>query len=138
MIISFARTTAALVAGRKTVTRRQWKDATAAKFAPGSIHDAWSMSPRFMKKGARKIGTIEIVSVTKERTCEIPDSDWEAEGFAYMQEHGLDLGPELSVALQWEQWRNDPDREAYTVRFKLASIESGVAPEMFFGRGPDA
>jgi hypothetical protein len=138
MIISFARTTAALVARRKTVTRRLWKDSTATKFLPGSIHDAWSMSPRFMKKGARKIGRIRILSVTKEPTRCIPDEDWEAEGFAYMQEQGIDLGSETTVVECWNAWRSDPSLETWVVRFETVSIEPGITPEMFFGRKPDA
>ncbi len=62
MIISFAWTTAALLEGRKTVTRREWTDKHAAKFKPGDLVDAWDKSPRFKGK---KVAVIRIVAIVR-------------------------------------------------------------------------
>ena len=62
MIISFAWTTAALLDGRKTVTRREWSDAHAAKFKPGDLVDAYDRSPRFKGK---KVGVIRIINIKR-------------------------------------------------------------------------
>ena len=58
MIISFARTTPALLNGCKTVTRRDWKDVHAAKFKEGDLVDAYDKSPR---NGGHKVATIRII-----------------------------------------------------------------------------
>lgn len=119
-IISFARTTAALQARRKTVTRRLWKDSHAARFEAGELVQAWSASPH---RGGRKVGVIRLLSVTRQATCLIPDSDWEAEGFAYMEEHGIDLGPDLSCAALWREWRRDPRLMTWVIRFEVVEID---------------
>lgn len=139
-ILSFARTTAALIAGHKSVTRREWSattfaairrafDGAIARGERGLRVQAWSASPH--RKG-KKVGEILITSLTLEHTHTIPDSDWEAEGFAYMAEHGIDLGREFSVAKCWESWRHDPDLTTAVIRFEVVSIEPGITPEMFF------
>ena len=63
MIISFAWTTEALLAGRKDVTRRWWTDEYARRFPPGSVHDAYNRSPRF--KGKR-VASIRVVTLHRE------------------------------------------------------------------------
>lgn len=138
MMISFARTTAALVAGRKSVTRRTWAKATRERFQrqlaaaiaagePGIIVDAWSKSPRF---NGKKIGTVLVTSVTEEPTKDIPDSDWEAEGFAFMEEHGILVEKEQSCADKWKEWREGEDSTS-VIRFELHSLAPGVTVEEF-------
>lgn len=63
MIISFAWTTKAFLAGKKTVTRRTWDDDYALRFKVGSRHQAWSASPR---RGGKQVGEIEILSIRRE------------------------------------------------------------------------
>lgn len=129
-IISFARTTAALVARRKSVTRREWTDRHAAGFKVGDLAQAWSASPH--RKG-KKVGIIRITALYKEATCLIPDSDWEAEGFEYMQEHGIDLGKDLSCPRLWQLWKEDQTGFAtWVIRFEVVSIEPGITPEQFW------
>lgn len=118
-IISFARTTAALKARRKTVTRRLWKDSHAARFNPGDLVEAWSAGPH---RGGSPVGVIRIKSVTRERTNAIPDSDWEAEGFAYMHCKGLALSQDLACATLWAEWRNHPTLITYVIRFEVVRI----------------
>jgi hypothetical protein len=118
-IISFSRTTAALLARRKSVTRRLWKDTHAARFSPGELVQAWSASPH---RGGERVGVIRIKSVTREPTHQIPDSDWEAEGFAFMQERGINVEAELSCSQLWEQWRSDRRLLTYVVRFEVVKV----------------
>jgi len=86
LIMSFAHTTEALLAGRKTVTRRCWKDTHAAKFTPGTLVAAWDHLPHRKFAGSpnrkpRRIATIRIVSVRYERIDAITDDDVAREGF---------------------------------------------------------
>lgn len=129
-IISFAMTTEAYLAGRKDVTRRQWSDAHAAHWLkdlaaaqergePGLLSQGWSASPH--RKGLR-IGTQVVTSIKKERTCEIPQRDWQGEGFAYMAEHGLNVGKNLSCEQLWKLWRHDRELERWTIRFTDVQI----------------
>ena len=85
MIISFAHTTPALLAGRKTVTRRQWDDRYAARFREGDLVAAYDRSPRI---GGRQVAVIRLTQAPRrEPLTEMPDADWEGEGFAYLYEH---------------------------------------------------
>jgi hypothetical protein len=119
MIISFARTTEALKARRKSVTRREWTDRHASMFNVGDLVQAWSASPR---AGGERIGTIRITSKTKEPTRLIPDGDWEAEGFAYMAERGINVGVDLSCEQLWKAWRADPEKVTHVIRFDVIEI----------------
>ncbi|EMO84353.1 hypothetical protein [Leptospira santarosai] len=83
-IISFGYTTAPLLAGRKTITRREWKDEYALKFRPGEIIQAYDKSPRY---GGKKIGELKISWIVKLYLGNMPDSDYEAEGFAWLDEN---------------------------------------------------
>ena len=128
MIISFAHTTPALMARRKTVTRREWKDSTLATavraFEKGSRIDAWSQ--RASVPGARKVGEIVLVEKPRRESIALmPDSDWEAEGFAYLEEQGLDCMGMTPRAL-WADWRRDlhvaRPREFVVVRFRVVTL----------------
>lgn len=57
-IISFAWTTQALLEGKKTVTRRDWKDRFVFLMEEGERLQAWDKLPRV--KGAKKIGEIRL------------------------------------------------------------------------------
>ncbi|UPY80340.1 hypothetical protein FH581_023945 [Leptospira weilii] len=83
-IISFGYTAAPLLAGRKTITRREWKDEYALKFHPGEIVQAYDKQARF---GGKKIGEIRISWIIKQSPLLMPDSDYEEEGFAWLDEN---------------------------------------------------
>lgn len=121
MIVSFAWTTPALIAGRKTVTRRDWTPQHAAKFHTGQVVDAWDKSPRF---GGKPVATIQIISVTHEPMRMMPDSDYEAEGFAYL--HATSDGAPNHMKIDtspagFDQWRQSGGNK-YVVRFKLLDV----------------
>jgi uncharacterized protein YqfB (UPF0267 family) len=72
MIISFAKTTGALLAGKKTVTRRDWPDSHAAKFKPGAVAMAYDKQPMY---GGRPVARIEILKIERESLNELLADD---------------------------------------------------------------
>ena len=130
-IISFAWTTPAFKAKRKGCTRRDWDDRYAAQFKPGDLCQAWDKTPRC--RGAKRIGTIRIVSIKKEPYCQVPAEDWEAEGFAYLTEIGArcQIGrpyTEWTSEELWVLWRQmNPADLCYVVRFEIVEVMEEVA-----------
>ena len=117
-IISFAWTTPALVAGHKTCTRRDWNDEYAAKFQAGDLLAGWDKSPRF--KG-HQVAVIRLtVKPYKEPTKMAPESDWEAEGFAYLSSIGAKVNGMTPEEL-WQIWHSQ-DSSLWVVRFELIEI----------------
>ena len=104
MIISFAWTTPALLAGVKTVTRRTWNRRYAEQFARlvefgGSTRvDAYDRSPR---NGGRKVATIALVTVAHEQGYRLTASDREREGVTWSERNGIAV-PE--GAATWDEW----------------------------------
>jgi len=93
-IISFAWTTEALLAGKKTVTRRDWNDKYAASFRNGDIVAAWDQNPRY---GGKKIAEIKLTrDPYKQWLHEVTDEDEIKEGglwgdrYKYMAAMGED------------------------------------------------
>lgn len=113
--ISFAWTTPALLAGRKTVTRRDWKESWARSFREGELVGAYDRQPRFQGKQVAVIRLTEAPYL--ESTAQAPDSDYEAEGFGYLQERGIMVDGLLPEKL-WRVWRVSP-RSMWVVRFEL-------------------
>lgn len=112
MIISFAWTTEALLAGHKTVTRRQWVEKHASKFREGEIVQAYDRNPR--NKGSM-VADLRVESIIYERTSFMPDSDYRAEGFAYL--YGK-YGDERASKMAFKAWRS-ADVPLWVVRFTL-------------------
>ena len=118
MIISFAHTTPALLAGRKTVTRRaDWKPATFKRWrnawdAGKHVHDAYDRLPRV---GGRKVGTLRLTCRPYlEPMRDMPESELEAEG-------GL-----------WETLAEfigdtDPDQPVPVIRFEFRPLEADMS-----------
>lgn len=113
MIISFAWTTPALLAGAKTVTRREWKPEYASRFKVGMLVDAWDRSPRTGK--GKKVATIRLTrDPYLQWTDDLPRSHYEREGFVWMEENGL----EGSVRDTLGEWNMRP-RFIWVVEFEL-------------------
>lgn len=120
MIIAFQQTTPALLAMRKSRTRREWNEAHTKKFKVGMICSAYDKSPRV---GGKKVAEIRIVGLKKEDISLMPDEDFEKEGFAYLEGQGIRIwGKEPLVAFQ--EWR-DAGGEYIVVDFELVR---GVKP----------
>jgi hypothetical protein len=104
-IISFAWTSAAFKAGRKSRTRRQWGEKHAKQFKVGDIIQAYDKNPLF--KGKR-IGFARITGIKKESISKMPDKDFQKEGFAFMEEKGLKMPKEFgnqSPRKAFNEWR---------------------------------
>ncbi len=130
-IISFAWTTGALLAGHKTVTRRDWNDRYAATFRPGELVQAYDRSPRF---NGKPVAVIRILSVTKEADADAPDSDYDAEGFGWYFDREVERAwqddpgsvPDSEIAEQccphgFDEWRR-AGGTSWVVRFELVEV----------------
>lgn len=115
MMISFNWTAMALLAGRKSVTRRDWVLKHREHFNEGDVVDAWDYNPRV--KG-RRIGKIRILSIDYEHMSMMPDSDYEAEGFAFLQEK---YGGYATSRQSFEHWRGT-DEKMFVVRFEPVQL----------------
>jgi len=132
-IISFAYTTAALVAGEKTVTRRDWTADYAGRFRGGDICQAWSKQPRF---GGERVAMIQLTrNAYIESTAEIPEKDWEAEGFDYLTRIGARMPASAGAGKRtmtlrefWKEWHDQP-RRVWVVRFKLLEVMADAAAQ---------
>jgi len=114
-IISFAWTTPALVAGAKTVTRRDWKPRWAAGFRDGELVAAYDRQPRYRGK---QVATIRLTrSPYRESTADAPAEDYLAEGFKYLTEIGAKVDGHQPETL-WRAWHLYP-RDLFVVRFEL-------------------
>lgn len=126
--ISFAWTTAALNARRKTVTRREWDDRYAQSFREGELLAAYDRQPRF---GGKQIGVIRLTRKPyRESEAVMPDSDYEAEGFAYLDEHPYHKPKQWREVNLKEKFERDRKIGAvcWVVRFEIVSLvcEQGV------------
>ena len=121
MIISFGWTTPALLAGRKTVTRREWDPDYAQRFFEGQLVDAWNTSPRNVRGCPRKIATIRLTKKPYlEPAREAPDEDYEAEGFAYFDEIDRKVNGHTPTAM-WRAWKQQ-NPSLWVVRFEVVEL----------------
>lgn len=101
-IISFAWTTPALLARRKTVTRREWTEAYAHQFQAGDLVAAYDKNPR---NGGKQVATIRLLcDPYLEPVNQMPGSDYEAEGFQYFEEQSL-LFQGFFPRVYWRAWK---------------------------------
>lgn len=120
MILSFAQTTPALLAGEKTVTRRDWTESHARRFRRGDLVQAWDKSPRAHGK---RVATIRLTGEPyQERAQNIPSLDWWGEGLDYMHRLGYPEAKQI-----WDGWRRD-NPLLWVVRFELVLIEGEERP----------
>lgn len=114
MILSFAWTTDALLAGRKTCTRRVWKDVHFQRwvnaYRKGNlIHDAVD---KVLFAGGKRIAKIRLTREPYRETLrDMPESDIEAEG-------GLWANKQEFISL----FGGDPDKVVAVVRFELVEV----------------
>lgn len=125
VIISFAWTTPALLAGAKKVTRREWSAEHARRFTVGRLVDAWDRSPR--TGNGRKVATIRIVREPyRQSTFFVEHEDCVREGFDWLNEHG----ESAMVDAICRSWALNP-REVWVVEFEL--VDRGP----YFAAGAD-
>lgn len=111
MDISFGMTSEALLAGAKTCTRRDWIPQHAEQFnrqfEQKRVVRAWDRSPRF---GGKAIAFLRLTApVEAQPLSEMPDSDYEAEGFAWYCDHPREISENLRKFLNLQPGRY-PDR----------------------------
>lgn len=131
-IISFAWTTGALLAGRKTATCRGWDERYARRFRAGDLVAAYDRSPRFKGK---QVATIRLThDATIGPWKHILTDPYEQEGFAWYDEQiaagnadaaravkrGLDIGD----TTLWEWLDLQPNWGECVVRFELVEVLS--------------
>lgn len=118
-IISFAETTPALLAGEKTVTRRDWKSTFAAAWKAGDEAIAYSKNPR---NGGKPVARIRLTDAPYLESSErVPYADFVHEGFAYLRDHGLTLFGGSTPDEVWEDWHRNW-RDLWVVRFELLEV----------------
>ncbi|MCK9496149.1 MAG: hypothetical protein M0R75_11730 [Dehalococcoidia bacterium] len=83
--ISFGWTTLPLLAGEKTVTRREWKDTYATQWWVGT---RFYMLDKDYRYGGVRLGIGEITATpSKELACDAPAEDYAREGFEWFERH---------------------------------------------------
>lgn len=129
--ISFAWTTEALLAGRKTATCRDWKPGYAAGFRAGDLVAAYDRQPRFRGK---QVGVIRLThDATYGPWRDILPDPYEQEGFAYYDEQiaagRADVAKRVRKALgvaddeTIRQWLDgQPSWGEWVIRFELVEI----------------
>lgn len=116
--ISFNWTAPALLAGRKTCTRREWKYGWAIGFQKGELVGALDRQRRY---GGKRLALIRITERPyQESTAQAPESDWEAEGFELPRRAGGADGARPSII--WQSWKRFHPREMWVVRFDLVEV----------------
>ena len=118
-IISFAWTTPALLAGAKTVTRREWSDGYARTFHRGDLVAAYDRNPRAHGK---QVATIELTfDPYQEQLWQAPAEEYDHEGLAWMAKRGLTLpGGEAPLEF-WRRWRQE-NPLVWVVPFRVVSL----------------
>lgn len=132
-IISFAWTSRALVAGHKTVTRRDWSLNHAVRFHAADVVHAWDHNPRTGK--GHHIATISLIeSPFEERPGTAPDGDYDREGFRYLSRYPGDDDEErartmkLTAPAAWWDWKEGAADKVTVIRFRLESVTpAGIA-----------
>ncbi len=125
-IVSFAWTSAALLAGHKTVTRRNWSADYGRLFRKGDVVHAYDRSPRVHGKPIARLRL--TVDAHHESDASTPDRDYEAEGFAWYVANPDGLPKRERFAyldtVSWEsfcRWR-ERGGSSWVVRFEVAEV----------------
>jgi hypothetical protein len=118
--ISFGWTSAPLLAGEKTVTRRNWKPRYAESFKAGE--QCWALDKVYFA-GGKRIAVIELTEAPYlENTVRIPNKDWYFEGFDFMTKAELTVDGKRPFDF-WRDWYVNPT-DLYVVRFKVVRFEA--------------
>lgn len=120
--ISFGYTWPAAVAREKTKTRRLWKEAHARKFKKDRLCRGIDKDRR---AGGGEILLLRLVAdAVKQPMIDMPDSDYYAEGFAYLNEHRHMIPKCMPYDVSWAgfcNWRNSGG-SMYVVAFEILEV----------------
>ena len=122
-IITFAWTTPALVTGAKTTIRQPWSDTVAARFRAGMEAAAYD---RVGTSGGRQVAAIRLREApVRQPFSEIPDEDYEAEGWDWLHEHASLLPGYITASdfsrEAFARWRTRPG-SIWVVRYELVGL----------------
>ena len=132
--IAFAWTTPALVTGNKTCTRRDWKETHARRFRRGDLVAAYDRQPRH---GGRQVATLRLTA-TPVYSSELPEEDWEREGFRWLSEKGARVQGHPPEVI-WRAWKIGAvhGEKWWVVRFSVESLtDSGLDIALQHGGTP--
>lgn len=127
-LLSFAYTTAPLLARVKRVTRRQWSADYALRFRAHELIRAYDRDPRYRGKHVADVRLIRRPYL--QPISEMPDGDYELEGFRYLYEHpetrprtifGEKVTPHTFSWEWFEEWRASGE-SYWVVRFELVRV----------------
>lgn len=115
--MSFALTTAQLVTGRKTVTRRMgWGD-----LKPGERVRAVAKAMGLARgEHVHPLGEIEILSIRRERLDDVTAEECRREGFP-------EMSPPAFVAMLARAYACPPDALVTRIEFRLLACAGGAA-----------
>lgn len=142
-IISFGWTWPAVVAKKKTETRRNWKDDYATSFKEGEMIQAYDFSPR--SGHGKFIAGIRIKSVTREDLCFMVEEDYIAEGFHFLDRHQQMIpdvkgspiaqhkGERYPCRSFFDAWRQVPGM-VWVVRFEILIVDKEALRSLGFLR----
>ena len=119
MIVSFAWTTAALVCGDKTVTRRYWTRRYAQRFHAGDLVQAYDRQPRY--RGRR----VALIRLTREPYTQslddLTDEDERKEGGLWGSAQAF------REAMRGANVRDDTEPDPFVVEFELMAVSLEAA-----------
>ncbi len=120
--LQFGSLSTALLSGRKTVIRVPWSARRAVAFRPGEIVPAYDRRPR---EGGHQIALLRVLERPyHENSAHIPEPDYEAEGFVFMEETGATICNRAPREL-WDELRREP-RDLCVIRFQVVDIVPGA------------
>lgn len=120
--ISFGWTTPAILDKKKTCTRRDWDEGYARKFKAGELVAAYDRTPRV---GGHQIAVLRLTRAPYyEWAWDMPDSDWEAEGFEYLASIGAKCNG-FTPAQLWAQTRAHPEH-LWVIRFEVLELTKRI------------
>lgn len=136
MIVSDGLTWPAIMAQRKSVTRRDWQRKTALRFKRGVVFQSYHNAPF---AGGKLIAMCRMThDAYPEAIGVMPDEDWIAEGFAHLHLNQWKI-PEKVMSETWAQdgcslrafmrWRKElDDKVVWVARYVIEDVTSeGVA-----------
>jgi hypothetical protein len=122
MGIAFAWTSAPLVAGVKSVTRRPWSADYARRFRAG---DRVAALDKGYRVGGVRLGVLELTAAPSwEPMSAMPDGDYAAEGFAWLSRHPEAIRGATLGDCSWETFRAWRESGAWmwVIRFRLVRL----------------
>lgn len=117
--VSFQYMLEPLLAGIKTVTRREWRLRHTRRFHEGDFVQAFDKMP---STGGKRVAMIQLTcDPYLENTANMPNEDWINEGLAFMEENGQTIKG-IHPAAFWLKWKEHDKIDLFVIRFKVAGF----------------